>query len=116
MADEQTRLEMRLEAPRLAGSAMITNLGPGERSLWRFSVALFVGLAVFVLVGVISIVAVLALYIFVFGWPNPTTAGPAALVERFSALARSDGRNLADELEIIGIGLTSNILPMFAFV
>ena len=62
-------------------------------------------------------IAVFAIYIFVLGWPSPVgPAGVRAFLERFSALAGSDGRGLTDELEIIGVGLPSNILPMFAFV
>ena len=108
---------MKLEAPRLESSAFINNLGPGERSTWRFLLALVGGLAAFLFISVIAIIAAFAIYVVLLGWPNPFgSAGPRPLLDRFIALAGSDGRNLADELEIIGIGLTSNILPMFAFL
>jgi membrane protease YdiL (CAAX protease family) len=56
------------------------------------------------------------LHVVLLGWPAPVSLeGLRAFGERFVALVGSDGRNLSDELQIIGLIPSNNVLPMFAF-
>jgi hypothetical protein len=101
----------------LAQSPFLADLGPGERSLWRFVATVAAGIVAYLVVTVVVLLAMILLYVLVAGWPAPTSLeGLRALVSRFVALGSSDGRNFADSMEIIGLGLTSNIIPMFAVI
>src|SRR5262249_54005196 len=51
------------------------------------------------------------------GWPLPTDIEHAqALMARFVALVRSDGRNLGDELQILAIAIPDNVVPIFSVI
>ncbi|HEY1753104.1 MAG TPA: CPBP family intramembrane glutamic endopeptidase [Caulobacteraceae bacterium] len=102
---------------RLADSPFLADLGPGERSLWRFVATVAAGVAAYLLVTVVVFLAVVLLYVAVAGWPAPTSLeGLKALLRRFVELGASDGRSFPDAMEIIGLGLTTNIAPMFAVI
>lgn len=108
---------MSLETWKLSESPFLADLGKGEHSFWRFLAALFGGLVAFVVVSIVAVLAIFVLYVLAFGWPAPTTvAGAHALAQRFTDLAGSDGHGFADAIQIIGIALPSNVLPMFAFI
>jgi hypothetical protein len=108
---------MSMQALQLSDSALFADLGPGERSLWRFAVAVVAGFVVFSIVTVVTLIAVVALYIAAVGWPAPTSVeGVNGLLRRFVQLGASDGRSFADALQILGLGLSTNVAPMFAFI
>jgi hypothetical protein len=108
---------MSLETWKLSSSPFLANLGAGERSFWRFLLALVGGALAFVLVSIAAVLATFAVYVLAFGWPAPTSAaGVRALAQRFSELAGSDGHSFSDALQIIGFALPSNVLPIFAFI
>jgi hypothetical protein len=105
---------MSLELPRLSQAAFIADLSPRERSLARFSGALSVGVIVFLFANLIVTAFILAIYVGFLHWPAPTNlTNLIALLERLTSL---DGKTFVSALEIIGIGLPSNVVPIFAFI
>jgi len=105
---------MSLEFPRLSAAAFIADLGPRERSLPRFIGALTVGVVVYLVANLLVTAAVLAIYVGVLHWPAPTSlANLTALLEKMMSL---DGKTFESALEILGIGLPTNVLPIFAFI
>jgi hypothetical protein len=113
----QTRRWMSLEAWKLSASPHLTNLGPGERKLWRFLVALGGGIVAFIVASVVVIMITFVVYVVALGWPAPTSVdGAQALAKRFITLTESDAKSFADAMEIIGVAIPSNVLPIFAFI
>jgi membrane protease YdiL (CAAX protease family) len=108
---------MSLETWKLSASPFLADLGAGERSVWRFLLALFGGMLAFVLVSIVAVLLTFAVFVLGCGWPAPTSLdGARALAQRFTDLAGSDGRSFSDALQIIGFALPSNVLPIFAFI
>jgi membrane protease YdiL (CAAX protease family) len=105
------------DASRLADSAFIADLSPKERSLWRFLATLAVGAAAFFVAALIGVVISLAILVAFAGWPIPTDLQRLQdLLARFVALARSDGRSLGDELQLLAIAIPDNVLPIFSVI
>ena len=105
---------MDLVAPRLSEAAFIADLAPEERSLPRFFGALSVGLIVFLVANLVVTAVILGVYVGVLHWPAPTS--PANLIALLERLTSLDGKTFDSALEIIGIGLPSNVIPIFAFI
>jgi len=98
-------------------SAMTRGLTPRERSLPRFLLTLAVGIVVFFIVTLVTLVAVALLYVPLFHWPAPTSrAGIVALLGRLAALGASDARTFEPAVQIVGIAVASNVVPFFAFI
>lgn len=108
---------MSLETWKLSASPFLADLGGGERSFWRFLVALFGGVGAYILVGIVTLLVTVAVFALALGWPAPTTLdGLRAFLRRYLELTASDGRSFSDALQIIGFALPSNVLPIFAFI
>ncbi|HEX3918016.1 MAG TPA: CPBP family intramembrane glutamic endopeptidase [Caulobacteraceae bacterium] len=108
---------MSLETWRLPNAPFLANLGAGERSFWRFLVALIGGAFAFILVSILAILLTFLAYVLLFGWPAPTSLdGAQRLAQRFTELAGSDGHTFSDAMQIIGVAIPSNVLPIYAFI
>jgi membrane protease YdiL (CAAX protease family) len=102
---------------QLSGSAFISDLGPGERSAWRFVFTVVLGFVAFVIAAVVGIALSFALLIALAGWPAPISV-PAfqALLHRFLELTTSDGRSFGEALQLLAVAIPDNILPIFAVI
>ena len=108
---------MTADVAQLGQSAFIADLSPKERTLWRFFATAGLGVTAFVLAALIGIAISLALLVGLAGWPLPIDIQHGqALLQRYFALTRSDGRNLADELQILAIAIPDNVPPIFAMI
>jgi len=108
---------MSLGLQSLSASPFLGNLGAGERSLWRFLLALFGGALVFIVVAILAFLLSLLFMVLACGWPAPTsTEGLQAFARRLSDLSNSDGHSFADASQIMALALPGNILPMFSFI
>ena|SRR5690348_3165153 len=108
---------MTADVAQLGHSAFIADLSPKERTLWRFFATAGLGVTAFVLAALVGIAVSLALLIGLAGWPVPTDiAHGQQLLARYFALTRSDGRNLADELQILAVAIPDNVPPIFALI
>jgi membrane protease YdiL (CAAX protease family) len=102
---------------RLSDSAFLADIGDRERTPWRVLLALFGGMAAFLVVAVAAVLVVFVILIWVAHWPVPVgRAGAQALEQKFLALSTSDGRSWSDALTILLVAIPSNVLPMFAFI
>src|SRR5579864_23261 len=108
---------MSLEAARLGDSAFVADLSPKERSLWRLVATLALGLAAFVLAALVGIIVSLAILAAFAHWPLPSTPDSLrALLAKYIALSRSDGRSFSDELQLLAIAIPDNVLPIFSVI
>lgn len=113
-----TGLDMDGVTAALANSAFIAGLDPREKSLWRFLVTLFLGIAAYVVVAIVAAIAVFVALIVWDGWPSPLPglANLQDFLHRFAALAASDGKSFDEAMQILAIGIPDNIFPIFAFI
>jgi membrane protease YdiL (CAAX protease family) len=108
---------MSADAAPLSSSAFIAGLTREERSPWRFLLTVTLGAVVFLAAAVVGILVSLALLIGLAGWPIPTDLGHLkALLMRFVALAKSDGRSLGDQLQLLALAIPDNVIPIFTLV
>ena len=108
---------MSTTAEQLAGSAFIRDLGPGERSPWRFVLTLVLGAVAFAVAAVVALFLSLGLLVALAGWQLPTSLETLqALARRFVQLAASDGRSFGDALQMIAIAIPDNVLPIWAII
>ena len=108
---------MTTTAEQLAGSAFISDVGPTEKSLWRFLLTLALGAVAFLVVAVLALFISFGLLIALAGWPMPTSVDSLqALLRRFVQLTASDGRSFGDALQMIAIAIPDNVLPIWAII
>src|SRR5580658_5417634 len=101
-------------AAQLSESAFLANLGAGERSAGRFAGALIAGAIAFAVVTIVAFVVVVILYMLAGVWPAANGAG--GLLTHLRDLTESNGRSFGEAMQILGVGLPTNVLPMFAFI
>jgi len=112
-----TGLHMDGVKAELSNSAFIADLDPREKSLWRFLVTFFGGIAVYLIVAVVAAAAVLVCLVLWAGWPPPVGAGGAqAFLHRFRVLVEANGKTFDDAMQTLAIGIPDNILPIFAII
>jgi membrane protease YdiL (CAAX protease family) len=108
---------MSTTAEQLSESAFISDLGPDERSLWRFLLTLLLGALAFLVAAIVGIFLSFGLLIALGGWPAPTSIdGLQALLRRFVQLSASDGRSFSDALQMLAIAIPDNVLPIWAII
>jgi membrane protease YdiL (CAAX protease family) len=108
---------MSTTAEQLSESAFISDLGPHERSIWRFLLTLVLGALAFLVAAILAIVLSFAVLIALAGWPAPTSyEGLQALLRRFLQLTASDGRSFGDALQMIAIAIPDNVAPIWAII
>jgi membrane protease YdiL (CAAX protease family) len=108
---------MSTTAEQLSDSAFISDLGPHEKSPWRFLLTLALGALAFVVAAFVAIFLSLGLLIAFAGWPSPSGADSIKeLLRRFLTLSGSDGRSFGDALQLITVAIPSNVLPIYAVI